>query len=199
MSTKDFNQAAGVEAGRTLGERHINDDFVRMTSENARKIAQAQASNASAEAKIRSSVWHDAFVAAFMAVYTERRNALPEVKAANRVRRIGWLIEDLRSGAEEKLANFKRDLSVNPRFAFEGADGAIDAAARLDVAAHLQGIFDAADKPKGGPEAAVAYATDQALRGARYGHHSTSACSNATAMAMTAAFAEFASRAAEGL
>lgn len=123
-----------------------------------------------------------------------RRNEIPEVHVENRRGSIERQLEWILSSAEADLAKFAASFAENPFYAFEWAQSAIEAAARKDVATRLKMMIDGGKEKDSydGWEAAVAFAYDQALRGARWPNHSTSAVSNVAKEALTAAYADFA-------
>jgi hypothetical protein len=135
-----------------------------------------------------------AFVNAARLRYNGRRNELPDVKAEQRRQSIDWTIEGLLRCAKDDLATFSARFAENPLYAFEWASGAIEAAAKQHVALALKAIVERPGDEFGGHENAVKYAVREALRGAKWPSHSTSAVSNLANEAKTAAFADFADK-----
>lgn len=176
-----------IELGRTKGTAEwarCDMAIIHLESDVVREKVKALAADHG-----RSEVFRDAFVSAFMQEWHKAHEALPEVQAANRLRMFTWKLDSLTSGADKTLAQFAERLVRNPLDAFQWSDGAIEAAARKDVALYLKNVLE---HPEGGLDAAIAKATEMALRGARYPSHSTSAISNLCEQAKTAAFADMA-------
>jgi len=106
--------------------------------------------------------------------------------------RIKWSRRGLVNGIETcngKLARFAERLAANPHDAFSWGQDAAEASGKLFAYTRVLTVFD--DK---GYEAALAYATREALDGARHPQHSTATLSNVVAEAVTAGYAEFALR-----
>jgi hypothetical protein len=190
--TKNEAIDAGRKAGQVQAEAMMNEVYLREKNDNeAANDSVAYANMHCADAKIRSSVYHDAYKAAFMQVYRNRHANLPEVKAENRKRSIDYTLRNLIEDADRNIADWTERLAKNPCDAFEWSDGAMQRAAEKEVALHLKAIVES---EKGGIDQAVAYAVEQALRGARWPSHSTSTITNVMAEFKTAAFAEFAAK-----
>lgn len=187
--TKGTEQGQGFANGLTQESLVLDQDAIR------EGIRQAANSAAVSQAGFRSvdSELAKVYIAAFcQAAYTQawaRRDQVPEIVAARRIRSIAYSIEQLITGGEDELADFAKRLAENPLYAFESSDRAITAAARRDVGLRLKQVFD---HETGGPEAAVAYAIEQAVQGARWPSHSTSAMSNFCAECKVAAYGDFA-------
>jgi len=194
--TKNEAIEAGKEAGTKQAEAMVNAEWLRAkvpagaSGIAVRDVAVAEAgpyaSMASAERKVRSTPFFDAYAKAFAAIVVARWNELPEVKVEQRVRSFEWRVESALTSAQADLDKFSKNFSEDPAYAFEWADSAMKAAASRKVALHLQAIAK-----EHGLDEALNFAHQQALRGARYPSHSTSATTNEMAAYVTAAYAEF--------
>lgn len=94
------------------------------------------------------------------------------------------------------LDTFKHHVNEsNAAFAFENfAERALTTAMRLRVAAQMRHIFDHQSKESNVNEAidaAIRYASQEAMQGARYPRRSTSPMSNLAAQELASAYAEF--------
>jgi hypothetical protein len=180
----------GVCFANTLSNEQLLADVAGLVLKSrANEWAVTQAGFRSTETGNAPS-YIDAFLNAAILRYNGRRAELPEVKAEMRRKAVEWKLESLLSGADDDLQKWAVSFAENPQYAFEWADRAIQAAARKDVALRLKSIIEAPEH--GGHEAALKYAVDQALRGARWPSHSTSGVSNLAKEAVTAAYADFA-------
>lgn len=190
FATKREAEVAGREAGRNQAEAIMNETYMR--AETALTVAAQAVDYANMNAannRIRSAAYHDAFQLAFKAVYRERYEQLPEVKAERRARSVQHRLEYLNQCAETDLAKFRKRFAESPLYAFEWGDDAVRASARQDVAKRLMGVFN--HETHGGVDAVIKFALHQALRGAQSPQHSTSALTNLASEAVTAAYAEF--------
>lgn len=117
--------------------------------------------------------------------------------AATRLRRVNNAIEDmLAHGTRAKDAMIKAMTSPDPQLAWFGtftSSGAVEeqikGAAYMHIATAAKNILA---HPEGGIEELTRRATQNAMRYARFGHHSTSAVSNVAEEMQAAAWAEIA-------
>ena len=178
------------------GEYMRRNDGTTLT--NRQQIADSALSEAKRNGFRAGSSTEEAYVNAFKAAamnrFFERRHALPEIKRQNRIESLRWTIDGNIKAGDEAVEKFKQRLDENPAYAFGWADSVAEAAARRDVALTMRRILDGVDlEPEhAGYDAARAYALDQTIRGARYPQHSTSALSNQMHAWTTAAWAEYA-------
>lgn len=189
-----MNKTQATDLGRAAGlkqaEAMMNETFLReVTPEQIEAKADEYATFHCAEAKIRSIIYSASYKGAFLSVYRNRRSELPEVVAERRLSYLTHRLADMIASGEDTIDKFKEKLTANPAYAFEWAQGAIEAAAKLDVAIRLQGILT---HENGGFDAVMKNALREALRGARNPSHSTSTVSNLVDEAKTAAYAEIA-------
>lgn len=112
----------------------------------------------------------------------------PEELAAQRAKRVETRLYNMSAYAQDAIDKFRANLVENALYAFEWSDDAIMAAARLDVTTRLKNILA---HPEGGLDKTIDYARMEAMRGARYPSHSTSALTNFVRQCTTAAYAEF--------
>jgi hypothetical protein len=196
--TKAQATLEGKAAGETTFDGLVarGEFTVDAATEPTREEAVLRASVYTSLAGIRNDTFFDAFVGAFRARWCAAHGQLPSVQAARRVEWLRRTIDSNLRSAKDTLDKFAADFAENPLYAFEWGGAAVEAAARRDVALIMQRTLDGVDmKPEyAGYDNAIKYATEQALRGARSPHHSTSMLSNYANECKVAAWAEYAVR-----
>ncbi len=110
----------------------------------------------------------------------------PEVVAFQMAEGAKSSLVGILKSADENVERFRKNLAESPAYAFEWADGAMRAAARIEVCGLLLKLVS-----ERGLAAALAVAEREALRGARFPSRSTFHCKDQIEGEKTAAWAEF--------
>jgi len=130
-----------------------------------------------------------AFVTTFMAAWSRAHNALPEVIATRRIERLLDVCHEFeRSGQAEVdrfTTNLREDRWDAAFNAFDWADNAAEAAARIKVARRVLAWFDASKDV----DVVLNEVRENVQRGARFPKHSTSQLTNLMATNELSAFA----------
>lgn len=191
--TKSEAREQGQAAGQHSIEIVDDKNFFRTSTDDAVLIARNHAATAAYKARGGDSplaeslraVFIQHYVSAFMNRFNERSMELPDVAAARDLESFQWAVRSMVSGAQEKIDKFILRMQVNPSDAFSWSNEAMDAAARLEVAARIKHGFDSGmsldDIRK--------ELRNQVLRGAKFPSSSTSMPTNLMAQYVLAATA----------
>lgn len=133
----------------------------------------------------RTEAAREKFVSGYVQAAAKVYNALPEVVRKHKIEALQWEL-DRALEYQSDIVNFAERLANDPLYAFSYGESALQAAAKVTVAKTLKEVLAAH-----GYEAAMEYAMEQTLNGARYPSHSTSALSNLAKEYETAAYASF--------
>jgi len=202
MMTLQEANTLGYAHGRAYFE-NMSEDFFRSTPREdvlmqadaagrdyTLRIGKTSSSSEKVE-KIRNAYVYNFRVGA-MQFWSERRQQMPDVVAAERVefftRSLQRQIEDL----AQRIANWKARFEQDPADAFEWSDDTMKAAAQLKVARIVEALFEKAADKNAAIDVIRKEALRKALEAARYPAHSTSQPSNITAAYLGVAWAEWA-------
>jgi hypothetical protein len=192
-----MTKTQATDMGSKHGEMYataMTDDALRATYEGAVEDFRHAANTRCFDTGVRSIespnaiAYIDAFRQAAIRTYNARRNELPDVKAANRLEEFQHAIIWMMSSAQSALEQFKTRFAEDPFYAFEWADGAMEAAAKAYVAKTIQAWMERTNNDIDAVQNEILKAMHQ---GARCPSRSTSQPSNLMAQYKTAAFAEF--------
>ncbi len=185
--TKAQQQTLGTQQGTAAG-LFMTEATLREPYVDVRASVIAAATSAAGTSKSRDFE-REAFVAAAMKVYDERRNALPDIKAERRLSSTRRWLDGQIADSQATIAEFVAKLASTNDVSYEmrwRAESAMKAAALQTVATKLRSIVE-----EQGVDAALESAQREALRMTRSFSHSTSFVSNEMEHMTAAVYADF--------